>query len=721
MKQTQPLRARLGEFELDLRTGELRSGDVTTLLREQPLQVLRLLVEAEDELVSREEIRKKLWPNDTIVEFDHSINAAIKNLRRALGDSAENPKYIETLARRGYRLMVPVVRIASDDSSGEVRAAIDGAAVRLQPDTGLLGKRVSHYRVLEIIGGGGMGLVYKAEDLKLGRQVALKFMPEELAWDAVALQRFEREAKTASSLNHRNICTIHEVEEYEDTPFIVMELLEGETLRDRLAAIVRLKQTLSLDELLDIAAQICCGLEAAHAKGIIHRDIKPANIFVTTSGQVKILDFGLAKAMVKAPDFSPAAGVDDLKGRGFSRADPDPSSLSSRLERVAPAASAAEGPAITPHESKAGPSTACPPGREDAAGEEGGHSARDDNSNIVGLQPDATLTRLGSAMGTAGYMSPEQVRGEKLDARTDIFSFGLVLYEMATGHRAFGGETQSVLEVAILTANPVPARDLNSALPPRVCEIIGKALEKDRERRYQTAAEMHAGLQDLKEDSAIRRRRTTPQNSFRRLKSFAARIRKAWIPAIAVLLLAAIIAGGLYYRTRRAQRLTEKDTVVLADFANSTGDPLFDDTLRTALSVSLGQSPFLNVLSEHKIAETLKLMTFPADTKLTPDMTRDLCLRVGSKAYIAGAIASLGNEYVLWLNAVNCESGGTLAQEQVTAGSKAQVLNALGVAAAKLRVQLGESVATVHKFDAPRDGRPPWQKPAPARWQALWS
>ncbi len=254
MKQTQPARVRIGIFELDLRSGELRANDRKTVLQEQPLQILRMLVEREGELVSREEIQKRLWPNDTIVEFDHSINAAIKNLRRALGDSADEPKYIETLARRGYRLMVAAERVSTDDSSGEVSAGIGGAAVRLQPEPSLLGKKVSHYRVMEVIGAGGMGLVYKAEDLKLGRQVALKFLPEELLTDPAALQRFEREAQTASSLNHPNICTIHEIEEHEAKPFIVMELLQGETLRDRLSSLAGTKKTLSLDELVEIAS-----------------------------------------------------------------------------------------------------------------------------------------------------------------------------------------------------------------------------------------------------------------------------------------------------------------------------------------------------------------------------------------------------------------------------------------------------------------------------------
>jgi len=705
MKQTQPVRVRIGSFELHLRTGELRAGDQKTVLQEQPLQVLRLLIEAQGELVGREEIRKKLWPNDTIVEFDHSINAAIKNLRRALGDSADQPKYIETLARRGYRLMVPVERMASDDSCDEIAAVAHGDAVRLQPEPSLLGKKVSHYRVLEIIGGGGMGLVYKAEDLKLGRQAALKFLPEELASDPVALQRFEREARTASSLDHPNICTIYGVEEHESQPFIAMQLLAGETLRDRLAALVSLKKALPVDELLNIAVQITSGLEAAHAKGIIHRDIKPANIFLTDSGQVKILDFGIAKAAVEEP----ATRVE----QAFRPASGESLPLSSRAERVAVAASEVEESAVASRGVTAGPSTALPLIPQTTRdGEEGGRSAQDDNSKIVGggataqlfapsATPDATLTRLGSTMGTVGYMSPEQVRGEKLDARTDIFSFGLVLYEMATGQRAFGAETAELLYSAILTQTPVPVHQLNAALPAKLERIIDRALEKDREQRYQTAAGMRTDLQNLKQDSAGGGRYTAPRDSLRRLKSIAAQTKKVWMAAIAVLLFAALTAAGLYYRARRAQRLTEKDTVVLADFANSTGDAVFNDSLRTALSVSLGQSPFLNVLSDRKIASTLKRMTRPVDTKLTPDVARELCLRAGSKAYIAGAIDSLGNEYALWLNAVNCQSGKTLAQEQVMATSKDNVLPKLGEAASKLRGQLGESLASVQEFDAP--------------------
>src|SRR5882724_4812369 len=368
-------RVRLGGFEINLRSGELRpvgavNGDGKLLLREQPFQVLRMLIDRGSKMVTREEIRKQLWPNDTVVDFDHGINMAIGVLRRALGDSADNPQYIETLARRGYRLLVTPERLETTTET------VRGGAVSPQGLPvlgGLISKKVSHYHVLDVIGGGGMGVVYKAEDLKLGRRVALKFLPEELANDPISLRRFEREARTASALNHPNICTIYEIEEYEGQPFIVMELLEGDTLLSGLDAFE--PEAVRLQALLDIAIQICRGLQAAHDKGIIHRDIKPANIFLTKQGPVKILDFGLAKLadMEEVDEIRPSEGAD-----GGSKE----LSIEAGTER-------SRGP--------------------------------------------VNLSRSGLVVGTAGYMSPEQVRRGKLDSRTDLFSFGLVLYEMATG------------------------------------------------------------------------------------------------------------------------------------------------------------------------------------------------------------------------------------------------------------------------------------------------
>ena len=421
MKAASPNRVRVGAFEFDLRAGELRSGDRKVRLQEQPFQILLMLVECSDGLVTREEIQKKLWPNDTVVEFDHSIHTAIKKLRQAFGDSAEDPKYIETVARRGYRLMVSVEQM----DAGPANAPLDvaGPPVPEPPGSSLTGKKISHYRVLEVLGGGGMGVVYRAEDLKLGRGVALKFLPEEIASDAKVLERFEREARAASTLDHPNICTIHEFGEHEGQPFIAMSLLEGQTLRDQIAARAA---PFTTDELLNLAIQIGDGLGAAHEKGIIHRDIKPANIFITNRNEAKILDFGLAKLT----DASDREGL--------------------------------------PHEE-----TQAAPVR------------------------DLNLSLTGVAMGTAPYMSPEQVRGEKLDARTDLFSFGLVLYEMATGKQAFSGDTAPALHEAILNRTPVPTRELNTEIPSGLEKIIDKALEKDRNLRYQSAAEMRADLGQL--------------------------------------------------------------------------------------------------------------------------------------------------------------------------------------------------------------------------------
>ena len=632
MRDTLPGRVRFGDFELDLRTGELHQGGGTIPLQQQPFQVLLMLVDRGGEIATREEIQKKLWPNDTVVEFDQSINAVIKKLRKALGDSVDDPKYIKTLARLGYRLIVPVECVAAD-AADKVSGGIDETTLRSKrPASSLTGKTVSHYRVLEIVGGGGMGVVYRAEDLKLGRAVALKFLPEELGDDPRALERFEREARAASALDHPNICSIYEFGEHEDQPFIVMQLLEGETLRDRLASAaseVSAERAFSVDQLVDVAVQIATGLEAAHERGIIHRDIKPANIFLTNRGLVKILDFGVAKLMEIGENSNTA-----------------------------------------PEQQK----SVAPPSTFDEAGDA------------------LNGTRTGMAIGTTGYMSPEQARGDRLDARTDLFSFGLVLYEMATGQRAFGGETAAIVRDAVLNTTPAPLRDLNSTLPATLVATIDKALEKDRERRYQSAAQMRT---DLLTTLGNRTAKKSRQPSWSR----------RWKLTAAVVMLVMAVGLGLWvvraWKSLKAPKLTEKDTIVLADFANSTGDAIFDDTLKTALSISLRQSPFLNVLPDSTVVKTLQLMTRPAGTKLTPEVALELCQRAGSKAYIAGTIGSLGSEYVLRLKAVNCQSGDTLAEEQVTAASKEKVLDALGESASKLRSELGESLASVQKFDVP--------------------
>jgi eukaryotic-like serine/threonine-protein kinase len=421
-----PNRVAFGTFELDLQTGELQDGERRVILQRQPFEILVMLAEKNGRLVTREEIKKRLWPNDTIVEFESSIATAIKKLRKELGDSPAAPKYIQTIPRRGYRLIPTVERFSSEAKSGTYPSRPPAESRGPSP----IGEKVSHYRVLEIVGGGGMGMVYRAEDLKLGRSVALKFLPEEVADDPVALQRFDREARTASSLNHPNICSIYEFGEHEGQPFLVMELLNGQTLRDRLAELAAAHHAMSLHELLTIAEHVADGLEAAHEQGIIHRDIKPANIFLTKKGTTKILDFGLAK-LAEAAIEEEQTFIEAAVSPGNTRREP-----------------------------------------------------------VI----DCTLTRTGSAMGTAGYMSPEQLCGEKLDARTDLFSFGLVLYEMATGQRAFFGETAAILKGAILNDTPISVREVNSNIPPKLVTTIDKALEKDREKRYQKAAEMRADL-----------------------------------------------------------------------------------------------------------------------------------------------------------------------------------------------------------------------------------
>ncbi|HSE16662.1 MAG TPA: protein kinase [Pyrinomonadaceae bacterium] len=512
-------------------------------------------------------------------------------------------------------------------------------------------ERVSHYRILEKLGAGGMGEVYLAEDMKLGRKIAIKILSEEFTTNKDRLHRFEQEASAASNLNHPNILTIHEVGVDDGRHYIATEYIDGVTLRRKMVA-----THLETPEILDIAVQVASALEEAHSAGIVHRDIKPDNIMVRRNGYVKVLDFGLAK-------------------------------LTETIDR-------------TPSDGEA--------------------------ATRMLVQTDA-----GVVMGTSHYMSPEQARGKPVDARSDIWSLGVVIYEMIAGRTPFEGETSTDVIVAITQKEPPPLARFAPDVPAELDWIVMKALRKDRDERYQTIKELITDLRRLKQrlefQSELERSAAPASFTRSKISDFpgAPTVAQQAVPtlektishvssaeyiatgikrhklaaALIALFLVVVSASAFYLYKRNSHPLKERDTILLTDFVNTTGEPVFDGTLKQALAVNLGQTPFLNLFSEDRVRETLRFMGRSPDDRITRDVGREICERQGIKAMLTGTIASLGSHYVITLEALNPRSGDPIAREQIEAESKERVLASLGTAALNLRKKLGESLSSMQKYD----------------------
>ena len=508
----------------------------------------------------------------------------------------------------------------------------------------MIGQQVSHYEIISRLGTGGMGEVFEARDHRLGRRVALKFLPQELSRDVRAVDRLQREARIASSLNHPHICTIHAIDSHHGTHFIVMELLDGVPLKQRLQV-----GTLPVREILTIAIQVAEAMDAAHRLGIVHRDIKPANIFLTATGPVKVLDFGVAKLQAQAASLS--TSMDTIPGRAI----------------------------------------------------------------------DAQTTD-GVTLGTIQYMSPEQARGEAIDSRSDLFSLGVVIYEMATGAPPFTGATSAVIYDGILNRHPAPPSTINGSVPPDLDRIVARAMVKEPGERYHTAAELITDLQriyrELSGEVAVGRTAEYPVryaaradaaaplvpggDGFVRDKPAASRLRRWGRAAAAAMMIAALAGVGAYWQARRAHPVLERDTlVVVGDFTNATGDPVFDAALREAVDVQIRQSRWFSVLSEQRTLSTLRQMRRPDDTPVTGATAREVCQRVAAQAVIEGSITSIGSTYLITLDAQNCRTGDSLAKEQAQPSNKDAVLAELGAATSRLRKGLGESLQSVERFDTP--------------------